>query len=170
MAISPYRMFWDWIFDNSMTTPIPQPDILLKYNTPITPVFLFKSMIKIGKLNHYLNEYLNNIGVYYLDKEELFIFIKKAIRDFKVKRKDIHYSPYKKQHQIFEKLKVKTPLLKDHDLVYFIDIIDKSNEKDSIYASFGIDKPKKQKLKKKKKVKKISLKEFLEINFHWIDM
>jgi len=129
-----------------------------------------KSVIRNGKLNHFINTHLNNIGIHSLDKEELYIFFKKAILDFKVKRKDIHFSPYKAQHQLFEKLKMKAPILKDYDLTYFIDLINKSNEKDAIYASFGIDKPKKQKLKKKTNAKKISLKEFLATNFDWVEV
>ena len=77
--ISPYKLFWNWVFDWSMKTSIPKPEVLLKYNTPITPVFLLKSMIKIGKLNYYLNSYMNNIGIYSIDKEELFLFFKKAV-------------------------------------------------------------------------------------------
>ncbi len=58
----PYKLFFNWAFDGNIKNPIPQgdniPDIL-KYNSPINVTFLLKSFVSNGKLNHYLNKYLN---------------------------------------------------------------------------------------------------------------
>ena len=94
--VTHYSKFFDWLFDGNRKSPIPtgEPDIL-KYNSPINETFVLKMFIKIPKLNHYLNGQFNNMGLRYLDREDLFIFIKQCVFDFKVRRNDIQYFPYK---------------------------------------------------------------------------
>lgn len=165
---SPYKVFWNWVFDGKKNSPIPMPEVLLKYNSPINETFLLKSFITCGKLNFYLDKHLNNIGIRYIEKEDLFEFFKQAIKDFRVKRKDIHYSPWKQQDVLAEKIKKKFPLLKGYDISLYLKLLEKSGHKDAVYSSFGVDKPKKQKVKKqKKKSGPISLKEMLK-NFNTI--
>lgn len=163
--ISPYKLFWNWAFDGNIKSSIPEAEgiDLLKYNSPITPDFLLKSFLKNGKLNSYLDKYLNNIGIRYISREDLYYFIKQCIIDFKVKRKDIHFSRYRARNILFEKIQKKFPLLKPYDITLFIDVISKSDEKDKMYSAFGVDKPKKKKLKKGSAKKKgaIKLKDFL---------
>ena len=168
MSDSPYTLFWNWCFDNKPNSPIPNPEVLLKYNSPINSTFLLKSFIRHAKLNHYLNTYLNNIGIYYIDQEELFYFTKQCIKDFKVKRKEIHYSPYQAKNALFEKLRKKLPCLKSYDIDMLAGIIQKSPDRDSVYGALGLEKPKKQKLKKQVQQKKISLRSFLQTNFNRI--
>lgn len=166
--ISPYKVFWNWIFDGKSNTPIPMPEVLLKYNSPINETFLLKSFITCGQLNFYLNKYLNNIGIRYIEKDDLFTFFKQAIKDFRVKRKDIHFSTFKRRDMLAEKISKKIPLLKGYDVSLFIKLLEKSDSKDAVYSSFGVDKPKKQKVKKPKKKKgPMSLKELLK-NFNTI--
>ena len=174
MSKSPYRVFSDWLFDGKPSSPIPRggdlPDIL-KYNSPINHTYVISMFLTNGPLNKYLNTYFNNIGVRYLDKEELFRFIKTCVRDFKIKRKDIAYLPYKQKDEVFRKIKPKLPLLKNYDIDLLCDLINKSEEKNSIYSSLGIEKIEKKKLKeKKKKKKKVNLKEFLSENFATIEI
>ncbi len=167
--MSPYKIFWDWCFDHNMKTPVPNPEVLLKYNSPIHATFLLKSFVKIGKLNLYLNKWLNNIGIRYIDREELFFFIKQCIVDFKVKRKDIHYSPYKPSDTLFEKIQLKFPMLKPYDITLYCDIATKSKGKNDLYKAFGVEKPKKTKKKKATREKgNVTLKEFLAANFQSI--
>lgn len=166
--VSPYKLFWDWCFDRKPKSPIPNPEVLLKYNSPINTTFLLKSFVQHAKLNHYLNEYLNNIGIYYIDKEELFFFIKRCIQDFKVKKKDIHFIKYKRQEILIEKLKQKCPTLKIYDIGLLAKVIQKSKDKNAIYSALGLEKPKKQKLKKWDKLEKVSLSSFLKENFKMV--
>ena len=166
MAVeSPYKLFWNWVFDGKKDSPIPSPEVLLKYNSPIHETFILKSFMLHRRLNHYLNSYMNNIGIRYIDKEELFFFAKKCVRDFKVRRKDIHFSRYKPQVLLVQKLKKKFPLLKSYDIELLAEEIHKGKDRDSIYSALGLEKPKKQKLKAKSKKKKINLKTFLADNF-----
>jgi len=162
---SPYKVFWDWVWDGNMKSPIPSEPNILKYNSPINETFIFRSVIKHAQLNSYLNEWLNNIGARYIEKDEMFLFFKQCVRDFKFRRNDIHYSKYKTKDVLFDKLKVKFPTFKNYDIELMCIEIQKMDDKDSIFSALGLEKPKKQKLKKKEKKKKISLKNFLVENF-----
>ena len=163
--ISPYKLFWDWCFDNKKDSPIPEPEVLLKYNSPINEVFLLRSLICNAKLNHYLNEYMNNIGIRYIDREELFHFIKKCIQDFRVRRKEINFVPFKRTDVLVQKLSFKFPLYKPFEIELLAKLVQKDKNKEAIYEALGLEKPKKEKLKKREKVNKISLSTFLKSNF-----
>jgi len=173
----PWKIFYNWLFDGSRDTPIPEPRFdsegkvltpdILKYNSPITHTFVISMFTKHGPLNMYLDKYFNNISVRYLGKEELFHFIKKCVLDFNITRRDMRYVPYRQKQQLFVKLREKFPEYKNHDLTLLADIIEKSDERDRTYQALGIEAPKKQKVKKTKKIKsvKLTLKEFLKENF-----
>jgi len=176
--ISYYSIFFDWLFDGRINTPIPtHPDFdLFKYNSPINETFLLKMFIKNGPLNHLLNDY-NNLGVRYLERSELFFFIKSCVIGFKIKRKDIHYTPYRRTAAIFDKLKSKYPTLKDHEISLLAEQVEKmeDDKKNAIYRALGIEKKKKVTTKKKKKStskvsKSINLKSFISDNFELYPM
>lgn len=177
---SPYAVFNEWLFDRERTSPIPKPKFdsdgkilipdILKYNSPINHTFVIKLFVRNIRLNYYLNKYFNNINLRYLDKSELFIFIKQCVIDFKIKQRDLMFYHYHRQTALFEKLRNKMPMLKNHDIYLLIEIIEKSNERDNIYTSLGIDKPKIQKNKKGKiRNKGISSSGFIKENFSIMD-
>ncbi|MFW9871530.1 MAG: hypothetical protein ACFFG0_00300 [Candidatus Thorarchaeota archaeon] len=171
----PFKTYNNWLFDGQKNSPIPKPKNginILKYNSPITHTFVVSMFLRHGPLNNYLNKYFNDINLRYLTKEELFKFIKKCVRDFKVTRRDITYYPRRPKQILFDKLREKTPGLKNDDISLLCDIIEKSDNRDSIYESLGLEKPKKKKVKKerKKKGKKITLKEFLDEHFSIIEL
>jgi hypothetical protein len=165
----PFKTFHAWLFDGSRNTPLPKATEkvdILKYNSPITHTYVLSMFPKHGPLNHYLNTYMNNINLRYLDKAELFLFIKKCVLDFRVKRTDVTYFPYKRQTKLFTTLREKLPEFKNFEIKMICDKIDNDENRDQIYETLGIDKPKKKKLKKKKRqTGKISLKKFLDMNF-----
>lgn len=174
----PYKTFNNWLFDGIVSSEIPKATDtvdLLKYNSPITHTFVLQLFLRNGPLNHYLNEFFNNIGLRYLEKDELFMFIKKCVIDFRVNRRDIVFYPFKHKAKLYTILREKIPELKNNDISLLCEIIDKSKEKDIIYETLGLGKPpKKQKIKlkkdKKEKKKSISLKALLEEQFSTIDM
>ena len=165
----PFKTFHTWLFDGSRTSPIPKATEkidILKYNSPITHTYLISMFPTHGALNHYLNTYFNNINLRYLEKEDLFKFIKKCVLDFRVKRKDVTYFPYKRQSKLFNVLREKLPQFKNHEISKICKLIDESSDKDTIYEGLNIEKPKKKKIRsKKKQTGKISLKKFLDTNF-----
>ena len=173
---SPYKVFWNWIYSD-MKSPIPKgeyiPD-LLKYNSPITDVFLLRSFLKCGKLNYFLNNWINNIGVRYIQKEEFFRFIKQAVKDYNVTKYDIFYSSqYKQSTKLFEKLRKRYPDLKSNEISMLCDIVDNSEKKQIWYTSLGLDVVKKETFKVgKKSIAKntsISLDEFMK-NFSVMEL
>ena len=178
----PFRTFNNWLFDGSRTSPIPKPKVddngkvivpdILKYNSPITHTFVISMFLKHGPLNYYLNKYMNDISLRYLSREELFLFIKKCVLDFRIQKSQITFYPRQPKVLLYEKLREKISLLKNDDIYLLCDIIEKSNNKPSIYDSLGLDKPKKIKLRKTKKKteKKISLDNFLNDHFSTINM
>jgi len=179
MSISPYKLFNNWLFDGSLKSPIPEPRSdddgnviipdLLKYNSPITHTFLIRMFLRNGPINHYLNKYFNNMNLRYLSRKELLEFIKKAVIDFRINKRDITYFPYRHKDKLVEKLKGKLPILKNDDVSLLGDLINKSSEKDSIYSALGLEKLKKRKVMEQKK-QKINIKNFLEEHFSIIDI
>jgi hypothetical protein len=173
----PYKTFQDWIFDSNIKSPIPQgkgiPD-LLSYKSPINHQYMISLFLNQGKLNHFLNEYFNNISLYYLSKEELMKFIKKCVIDFKIQRKSLPFIPRSKNTKLFESLRRKIPLFKRNDVALLCTMVDKMEEKDKIYYSLGLEKQetvKKQKgLKKTTKKEKETVKDFLKNNFKVIEV
>jgi len=169
----PYKTFNNWLFDGSRNTPIPPRKDgvdILKYNSPITHTYALSLFLRNGPLNRYLNEYFNNIGVRYLLKEEFFMFLKQCVIDFRVQRRDVVFYPYRRKTKLYDILRDKVPQFKNDDISLLCDIIDKSESKEVVYHSLGIEKPKKQKLRKKKtKNKKISADEFLKEHFSILD-
>lgn len=174
----PFRTFSKWLFDGSRNSPIPEPQFdkngkvivpdILKYNSPITHTYLISLFVKNGPLNHYLNDVFNTLDVRYLDRAELMLFIKQCVLDFRVKPRDTTYFPFKKQEKLIKELRKRFPTLKPYDLSFLCKLIDKSDDKESIYQTLGIEVPKKQKIKLRKnkaKSKKISLEDFLKENF-----
>jgi len=172
----PYKTFSRWLFDGDLNSPIPDKEVLLKYNSPITTNYLLNIFVKNGKLNHYLDNYLNNIGVRYIDKEELFCFIKRCVNDFRIQKNTLHYISYPKQKtKLFDKLRNRIACLKNDDLSLLCDIVENSDEADIIYSSFGIDKPSKEKIKQTKKDKDIkennnSLQKYLSDHYKLIKL
>jgi len=161
-----YKIFMNWLFDdNYHNSEIPNPELLLKYNSPITHTYLISLFVKCGKLNHYLDEYMNNINLRYINKKELMFYIKKCIIENKIKKYQINYFIYKRRDKLFNTLKERIPYLKNEDISLLCEQIDRSDEKESIYQTFGIVIPKKQKIKKIKKKVNISLKDFIKNNF-----
>lgn len=178
----PFRTFNAWLFDGQKDSPIPNPKKdengkiivpdILKYNSPITHTFVTSMFLKHSPLNFYLNEYFNDINLRYLTREELFKFAKKCVQDFRIQKSQITFYPRKPRVMLYEKLRERMPLLKNNDISLLCDIIERSNNKDSIYDSLGLDKPKKVKLKKAKKItnKKVSVDTFLSTHFSIIDV
>lgn len=169
-----FKTFNNWLFDGQRNSPIPKPKSgvdILKYNSPITHTFLVSMFLKHGPLNSYLNKYFNDMNLRYLTREELFKFIKRCVIDCRIKKRDITYYPRKARQILYETLRERIPTLKNDDILLLCEIIEKSKNKDSIFESLGLEKPKKKKMKKskKKEAKKISLKDLLNEHFSIIE-
>lgn len=164
----PFKTFNTWLFDGNLKSDIPNKEVLLKYNSPITPMYAINVFLAAGKLNYYLNQQFNNMGLWYLDREELFKFIKKCVKDFKIQRNQLSYIPHpKRKDKMWNEIRRRIPTIKPYEVTLLCNLIDKSPDKEEIYTALGIEKSDKKKIKKEKKEKKIniSLKEFIDENF-----
>lgn len=174
--MSLYKEFNQWLFDGDLTTSIPNKELMLKYNSPITPNYLINIMLKNGAITDYLNKYINNFNVRYIDKEELFMFFKFCIQKFKISKHSVYYKKRAAaKSKLYNILRMKEATLKEDDIDLLCDLIDDSDEKEMIYSSFGLDAPKKEKIKVgKKKTKKsskgLTLKKFLKDNFKTLNV
>jgi len=178
----PYKTFSSWLFDGNPKSPIPTPSEkvpdLLKYNSPIHHTYLISLFLNNGKLNHYLDKYFNNMSLRYLERDELFKFVKKLVQDFKIQRNSLPFFKYGgRKTKLYDSLRRKLPMLKTYDVSFLCDVIDKSNEKEVIYATMGIDDPEVHKKKKSKqknevveKTGRMTVKEFIEKNFNVVKM
>lgn len=174
----PFKTFNNWLFDGSRNTPLPEAKFtddgkvlvpnILKYNSPITHTFVLQLFMKHGLMNDYLNRHFNNINLRYLDKKEFLLFIKKCVLDLKVKKWDTVFYKYGKSDKLFNELRYRLPYLKNDDIELVCELVNKSDDKESIYHTLGLEIPKKKKItliKKKKKKDKIPWKELLEEQF-----
>ncbi|MFW6242775.1 MAG: hypothetical protein ACOC2W_01315 [bacterium] len=172
----PWKTFNNYLFDGKYHTE--PPEEITKSSSPISNLYCISLFMKCGKLNHYLNKYLNNYGVFYIPKDEMFKFIKKCIRDFKISKKDIWYfSKKQKKTDLYDVLSERHPLLKEYEIYHLCDIINKSKNKNEILQGLGLksdvkkskvnkkDKKNKQEKKNNKKDDDTNINNFITKNF-----
>jgi predicted DNA-binding protein YlxM (UPF0122 family) len=112
------------------------------------------------------------MGVYYLEKEELFKFLKNCVKDFKVQKNSIPFISRVRNEKLYDALRKKIPFLKNYEVKLLSDIVDKSEEKDGIYNALNLvktEKPKKIKKIKQKKEKE-NIKEYLQGNYQMTEI
>lgn len=166
MSENIFQIYYNWLFDNNLKSQI--PDVLLESSTPINQQYAISIFLGNQILNKYLNEYFNNINLWYISKEDLFMFLKKCIRDFNINRRNLTYISWKKDTKIIEILSRKFPQLKSFEILQLSDNIENSGEKDSIYNALGLDKEEKVKKNKKSKNQtkdRETVQDFLNKNF-----
>jgi hypothetical protein len=172
LAVSVFQEFFDWLFNGDFKSPIPKE--VLKSSSPISQQYAISIFLAHSKLNNYLDENFNNINLWYLDKSELFIFLKKCVKDFKVNRRSLVYVSWNRTSKIYDELRKRIPNLKANEITYLVEIIDKSEIKDEIYSALSLDKVEKPKMTKKSKKndenKTITIEEFLSSNFKFIEV
>lgn len=176
----PFKTFTNWLFDGKYNND--PPEELTKNSSPISNLYCMSLFMNCGSLNHYLNRYLNNYGIFYVPKDEMMKFIKRCIRDFKVSRKHIwYYSKKQKKDDLFSTLSERYPLLKEYEIYHLCEIVNKSKDKDRILQGLGLKSDvKKQKVKKKDKNKNnkkdqkqyndLNIETFLTKNFTTIEV
>jgi DNA repair photolyase len=98
-------------------------------------------------------------------------FLKKSVYDMRLGRNSISYISNKKtKTDMIDVVEPYFPFLKKYEIADIVDKIENSDDKDSIYESLGLNKYKKDKIKKKtesvkKEKKKQTVQEFLNENF-----
>jgi len=170
-----YRHFTRWLFDGSNTSPIPEEQEMLKYNSSITLQYMLLCLLPNPKMTIYMNKYFNNFNLYSLNKKQFLHYIKHLVLKLNLSQKDFNYKPKRDdaKSKLYNKLLNKLPEFKSYDISLLCDTIDNLPEKErnKYYASFDLLKPTKRKLRKKtvKKSKKISLNSFIGEYFNYIN-
>jgi hypothetical protein len=140
IKISPYKILTNWLYDGSKLTQFPQ-ELIDDKSIGQNFLLYFFQQSSYGLI---ISKIFNNFGLYILDRIEVFKFIKEAVSISGYKQQYIERGI--KHSEKFEKLlKLKFPYLKNYELPLLVDIIDKSEEKESIYQMFGIYDIKKKK-------------------------
>lgn len=182
--MNPFQEFQNWLFDGKKDSKIPED--LLKSSSPVSQLFAIRMFKNNGKLNYYLNKYLNTYDVFQIEREELFYFLKRCVIDYRITRKSIPYFKGFRKDKHFNVLKQRFPLLKNDDIDLLSELIQNSDNKNDIMMGLGMSQDyKKSKTKKsdKKQDKKMnednkpkekntgtSLDEFLTKNFVCFDV
>lgn len=177
----PFKTYYNWLFDGHKDSPIPAPRTdengkvivpdILKYNSPITNQYVISVFLKNLHLNKYLDQYFNNINLYSIPRDELLKFVKRCVLEFRIGRYDPIYYHRKYNDKLYEIIEKRFPYIKSFEVEQLCSIINNSDKKSYIYKSLGLDLPKKQKIRgKKRKVTKKSLKDFLAENFSTMEM
>ena len=92
------------------------------------------------------------------------MFLKTLVKTFNVYRGRVFFRHWPKRSKLKDVLSRKFPYLKKYEIDLLSINIEKSEDRDSIYTSLGLSKEKKKKFRKKRD-KKISLKNYLAENF-----
>ena len=160
--ISPWTVMNRWLYDGSKTSPFPKELIDDKSIGPQYILYYFRDSI----YNLVINKLFNNYSMFSLDRVEVLKFLKESVMLSGYKPKFIpRYKDTKSK--IGKILKAKHPYLKWQDINLWVELIDKSDDKDQIYETVGLYSPKKLKTKKtktKKKKKKDDMGDVLKVN------
>jgi len=162
----PWNAMNKWMFDGQKYSPV--PDILLKPKCPVTNYSLLLMFMRHGELTNYLNKYMNNVYMFSIPLEEMLIFIKKCVFEYRLNRSFMYYSKRMMADKLFDILRDKYPTYKNTDLLLLRDMINESPDRVDIYHALGLETPKIKKTKKKK-IKKMSYKVYLDKYFNSIN-
>jgi len=147
-GFSPYQVLNRWLYDGSKTTQMPKELESDKVIPPTILLYHFQS----SKYILYLSEVFNSYDLYQMNKVDIFRFMKQCILLTGYKPPFIQKVKSQK-NKLATILRLKFPYLKMYEIDFLIDEIDNSEEKDRVYETLGLYKPKKKKSTKADKAK-----------------
>lgn len=152
-SYSPYQVLNRWLYDGSKTTQLPKE----LEDDKVIPQTILLYHFQCSKYILYLSEVFNNYDIYQLNKSDIFRFMKQCILLNGYKPPFIQKIKTKK-NKLVKFLRLKFPFLKLYEIDLLIDQIDKSEDKDRIYETFGLYTTRKKKPTKvdKEKLKKLN--------------
>ena len=150
-TVSIYTILDKWLFDGSITSPMPKEVIEDKKIGPNHLLFFFNGT----EYGVYISKYFNNFGIYQLNRLEVFRMIKDIIQ------KTAYVPRWKRKYHstksaISKELWKRYPYLKPDDINLLADNLESMECRDAVFEMFGLEKPKKIKdkiLKSKSKKK-----------------
>lgn len=150
-APSDFTVFMNWARDRNLNSPLPKQ---LKDSKAICIPFLLSFFLQNSKyfifINNIYNNYdalkLSNIDVMKTFKEMIYFTNYSSFSKKKVQPKD---------NPLVKLLKDKFPYYKKEEIIMAVNIIDNSEDKDTIYEMFGINNVAKVKKLTKAEAKKV---------------
>lgn len=144
---SPYYIFNAWLFDGDIDREIDEK--VLKAVNPRSVLCMFGGH---GKLTIFLNDYFNTFKIMSFDHFKFYKMIKEIIIKKGLNRYQNTFYKFEKENKEINSIRRKFPYLKTYEIDYMIKKM-KDNNEDQFLESIGIIDPKKEKIKKPKKVK-----------------
>ena len=141
--VSPYTILNKWLYDGSATSKLPED---LVKDKSISNMYLLYHF-RCSPLNVIISELFNNWGLFSLDRIEVLYFLKECVYLSGYKPPYVNKVPSKK-NKLHECLKERYPFLKSYEVFDLVELIDKSDEKDAVYETFGIYNPARKKTTK----------------------
>jgi len=144
--VSAYTILGRWFADGSRETKLPEDVVKDKSISHMYLLHYFRPSV-YGLV---ISKLFNNWGLFSLERDEVLYFMKECILLCGYKPPFYQKTPVKK-NKLVDELVFKYPYLKRDEVFMLVEMIDNSNEKDSIYEMFGLYSPKTKKLTKAQK-------------------
>jgi len=155
-----------WLCDGIPNSELKHKELILKSTSPISHLYLISIFQKHAKMNYYLNSWLNNFSLMYIDKEELLNFLKEIAIKNKVSTRDLCFVKLYKETASKEEvnLRKKFPWLKADDINLLSDLVKGDKNLKETISSGEIKKRKRRKKNNNEKPKsnKYSLEKLLQ--------
>jgi hypothetical protein len=155
--ISIYTILNRWLYNGSKDSPMPKELIMDKVIGPQYILYYFKDSM----YNLYMNKHFNNYDIFQMDRIDILLFLKKCIILTGYRPRYVAKTKSKRS-KIADILKRKMPYYKWHDIELLVSLIDKREDKDQIYETLGLYKPRKRKATKGKVIKKTKQEQNIE--------
>lgn len=150
--VSPYVIYNNWLKDGNLNSPYPKELEENKY--VITPTIILNHFIQSPKYFIFINNLYNNMNLFYLKVSDIAKTVKEAYYYTRYTSYNSKKKTEAKPNALIDILKQKYPYYKKEEILMVVNIIDNSEEKDTIYEMFG--------LKGNVKAKKMTKKEISE--------
>jgi len=133
--LSPYTILNRWLYDGNKQSKIPN-DLLV--SGAIGPQYLLY-FFKGSRYLVYINKIFNNYWIYQLDKEEVFTMLKDIVMRTGF-RPTFYKTASKAKIKLIEILRRKFPTLKIAEINMLADKIEKSEDRDAVFETLGLQK------------------------------
>ena len=144
--VSAYTILGRWLSDGSRTTKLPED---VEKDKSISHMYLLY-YFRASPYGLVISKLFNNWNLFSLERNEVLYLMKECVLSCGYKPPFSQKVPAKK-NKLVDELVSKYPYLKKDEVFMLVEIIDNSEEKDSIYEMFGLYTTKSKKLTKAQK-------------------
>jgi hypothetical protein len=156
---SPYAKFKYWLLYQPINVPL--DPVIQKQISKRSVIAMFGYM---DNITDFINDYFNDYNIFKLDDTEFFLYFKKFIRYYNIKKEDLSFFKFTSVDEKIQHLHQKFPLLKKYELQLLIKKIEEENDS-GVMEYLELNEYKKKKISKKElsELQKLSGKEYLAL-------